>query len=88
MKLFFIICMLFLHKATSQTSSCDANESKLAAVTDLVCSSDTSYNTNVKRGKKGPKGTFQDFVKKKTSKYVFINSKKHKKKSKIVRLIK
>jgi len=54
MKLIFIICMLFFHKIKSQTYSCD--DSKLAAVTNLVCNSDTNYNVNAVRGKKGPKG--------------------------------
>ena len=46
--------MLFFHKIKSQTCSCD--DSKLAAVTNLVCNGDTNYNTNAVRGKKGPKG--------------------------------
>ena len=48
--------MLFLYKVTCQTSSCDDNESKLAAVTNLVCNDEPSSIQSVKRGKKGPKG--------------------------------
>ena len=51
--------MLLFHKATSQTCSCD--DSKLAAVTNLVCNGDTNYDTNAIRGKKGPKGNNVSF---------------------------
>ena len=58
MKLFIIILIFVLREVNSQTTSCAENESKLAAVTNLVCNDVTSPITNVQRGKKGPKGSF------------------------------
>jgi len=56
MKFFFFIFLLFIYKVTCQTSSCNENESKLAAVTNLVCNDVSKSITTVTRGKKGPKG--------------------------------
>ena len=57
MKFFFFIFLLSFYKVTSQTSSFDDNELKLAAVTNLVCNDVSKSITTVTRGKKGPKGS-------------------------------
>ena len=54
MKLGFIVFIFLLHDVTSQT--CGESESKLAAVTNLVCNDVTMPVANIKRGKKGSKG--------------------------------
>ena len=53
---FIILTSILLHEVATQTSSCDENESKLAAVTNLVCNGVMSPTTSIQRGKKGPKG--------------------------------
>ena len=57
MKFIFTIILLFIYKVTCQTSSCNENESKLAAVTNLVCNEVSKSFTTVTRGKKGHKGS-------------------------------
>jgi len=53
---FIILTLILLHEVATQTSSCDENESKLAAVTNLICNGVITPTTRVKKGKKGPKG--------------------------------
>ena len=48
MKLLTILFMIFVYEVTSQTTSCDDNESKLAAITKFICNNTTTAN--------GPKG--------------------------------
>ena len=48
MKLLTILFMIFVYEVTSQTTSCDDNESKLAAITKLICKTNTTTT--------GPKG--------------------------------
>ena len=50
MKLLFIIVLVCFHDVFTQTTTCDNDESKLAAITKFICNNTT--NTN------GPKGYY------------------------------